>query len=116
MAFNSNQLDTNRKILEDLHQKKQSLEKSFSGNSKSTPTVAPGVQGNPISGGISYQQNSQNNFTDFNSVSQRTGWTLSTLTTSFGFFIPQESLFGNSNLPVIPRFDTPKSTTPVNTK
>lgn len=40
----------------------------------------------------------------FNS-SSRTAWTQAN-NQSFGFFIPQDSVFGNNILPVLPRFDT----------
>lgn len=86
--------ETNRKILEDLQIKKQQLTKT---NILGTTTIQ------------SPQLYSQSNFQQFSLPSENSSRTAAyNLTTqSLGFFIIQDSVCGNSILPVIPRFDNP---------
>lgn len=101
MAFpqpNSRELQ-NRKILEELQLKKQMLLKqgvapSFGTpiNPTSTPSAST-VPTTPTNDGIAMtavQRNALNN----------------AHAASFGFFVTQDSSFGNLILPVLPRFDT----------
>lgn len=113
----------NRKILEDLQIKKNLLQKGV-GPVSTIPGI---INSNPLSmplvsififtsqcrvvflmcyifqlmqTGIQQQTDSvQNN-------SSRTAWNLATNQSS-GFFVPQDSVFGNNILPVLPRFDNP---------
>ncbi|KAL5274173.1 hypothetical protein ACFFRR_000754 [Megaselia abdita] len=93
-TFSTSQQETNRKILEDLQLKKQQLSKTNILGPISTPQLhIPSLQ--PIS------LSSENS-------SRTTAYNLTTQ--SLGFFIIQDSVCGNSILPVIPRFE---NTTPV---
>jgi len=79
-----NSQQDSRKILEDLNFKKQQLQKGI------TPTITS----QPIT------------TTHEPPVSTQTRVALTQAqTSSLGFFIPQDSQFGNNILPVIPRFD-----------
>ncbi|CAN8027998.1 unnamed protein product [Ixodes persulcatus] len=80
----------NRKILEELQQKKQLLLKQGQGNA--SPAALPATPAQ--------------NTTDAHALttSQRTALQHAH-SSSVGFFIPQDSSFGNLILPVLPRFD-----------
>ncbi|XP_046661738.1 SOSS complex subunit C homolog [Homalodisca vitripennis] len=90
MAFqapNAREL-ANRKILEELQLKKQMLLKQGAVPLTSTPLSIPAVSGNIPSPGPEHLSSIQRG-----------------AQASFGYFIPQDSLFGNVILPVLPRFD-----------
>ena len=99
----SGKIDQQRKILEELERQKRALNKgsmpSTSSSSSSTPTAnnptasssnAPLQLVDPSS--TSLMPTNQRNALDNASK------------TSFGYFVPQDSSFGNLILPVIPRF------------
>merc|ERR1711976_193695 len=82
----SGKIDQQRKILEELERRKNNINQSSSssiGNSSST--VPEGAQSNN---------------------QQRAAMEVATKS-SYGFFIPQDSSFGNFILPVIPRLSAP---------
>lgn len=85
-----------RKILEELNLRKQLLK------SGTAQTLNPSGLNSPI--GVTVNSN------PVSSDNQMSNTTRATLqfanTTSFGYFIPQDSLFGNHILAVLPRFDT----------
>lgn len=84
--------DKNRKILEELHKKQQLLKKQTSDVKSSNPVDDQSVKGDPV--GLVGSQ----------SASNRERVALAhALTNSFGFFISQDSAFGNLVLPVLPR-------------
>jgi len=103
----SGKIDQQRKILEDLERQKKLLK---SGGGLSSPLnlgppgvggmgvgVSPGPQPPSVPGGPTVV-GSEGHIT----TGQRTALE-SANKTSFGFFIPQDSAFGNIILPVIPR-------------
>ena len=92
--------ELNKKILEDLQLKKQLLQKGGSPVAITTtsPTAALTIP--------QYMQatvNPQQPDLQVNSTSKAI-WTQAS-NQSFGYFIPQDSLFGNSIIPVLPRHD-----------
>lgn len=98
-TINAQQEINNRKILKDLQINKQLLEKG----------VVPGITASsPNLNMPSFiQSGTQQQTTDFTlgpSLRSTQAWTQAT-NQSFGFFVPQDSLFGNSILPVLPRID-----------
>lgn len=86
----------NRKILEDLQIKKQLLQKGVG------PVVStiPGIINTNSSGLLMQNQQQQQQQSTINNIA----WNQAT-NQSFGFFVPQDSVFGNNILPVLPRFD-----------
>ncbi|XP_046387845.1 SOSS complex subunit C [Ischnura elegans] len=101
MAFqptNSRQELQNRKILEELQLKKQLLLKQGAASAlNNTPiTPAPMPVGNTMPLATSEQH--------LVSSTQRSALQFAHAH-SFGFFVTQDSLFGNLILPVLPRFD-----------
>lgn len=100
MAFptlNAQQELNNRKILEDLQIKKQLLQKGVT----------------PVTTSIQNQTNNTNLFVGLNqqypselalNTPARVAYNQAT-SLSLGFFVPQDSIFGNNILPVLPRFD-----------
>ncbi|XP_077297102.1 SOSS complex subunit C homolog B [Arctopsyche grandis] len=115
MAFpqpNAQRELANRKILEELHLKKQMLLKqgatsNLGGSSvslTSTPITAPLPVSTipPISATAILPQMSD---THMINTSHRAALNNANAT-SCGFFVPQDSSFGNQILPVLPRFDT----------
>lgn len=113
MAFptiNAQQELNNRKILEDLQIKKQLLQKGVGPVASTIPGI---INTNPLSMPLfmqtgNQQQTQQQNDAVLNN-SSRTAWNQATNQSS-GFFVPQDSVFGNSILPVLPRFDTTNPT------
>ncbi|XP_055616513.1 SOSS complex subunit C homolog [Toxorhynchites rutilus septentrionalis] len=107
-ASNAQQADVTKKILEDIQIKKQLLQKGVS-------TVPSNISGSPA--GLTIPQYIQATIqaqpgpsTD-NSINAtaKAVWNQAQ-SQSYGFFIPQDSLFGNSIIPVLPRFEnTPTS-------
>ncbi|XP_055682826.1 SOSS complex subunit C homolog [Lutzomyia longipalpis] len=106
MAFpslNAQQELNNRKILEDLQIKKQLLQKGVS----PVVTTIPSVPANNSGLGLpQYMQMSQPPSDVILNAPARAAWNQAH-TQSFGFFVPQDSAFGNSIIPVLPRFDPP---------
>ncbi|KAH0952718.1 hypothetical protein HN011_009026 [Eciton burchellii] len=101
MAFsqsNSRELQ-NRKILEELQLKKQMLLKQGV-----APTLNSSL-GVSSTGSVSNISTTQSNDGVAMSSSQRSALH-SAHATSFGYFVTQDSSFGNLILPVLPRFDT----------
>ncbi|RZF44274.1 hypothetical protein LSTR_LSTR006824 [Laodelphax striatellus] len=97
---------TNRKIIEDLQlQKKQMLLKQGVVNNSSSTPVTPALQvgnlGNIAGGAGAGDMQAM-------SSAQRTAL-MHAHTQSFGFFVTNVSSFGNSILPVLPRFDNNKA-------
>ncbi|KAH0561397.1 SOSS complex subunit C homolog [Cotesia typhae] len=99
MAFsqpNSRELQ-NRKILEELQLKKQMLLKQgvapTLGTSLNTPPTSSASNATSTNDGVNMNAN------------QRTALH-NAHATSFGYFVTQDSSFGNLILPVLPRFDT----------
>ena len=95
-AFNnptSGKIDQQRKILEELERQKKSLSKSGSSSSSSLGMLAPAAPALNTSEGSA----------------QRLPPALEAANkTSLGYFIHQESAFGNVILPVIPRIPKPQ--------
>lgn len=103
MAFPAQQADVTKKILEDIqNSKKQLLQKG----------VAPNSAGLMIPQYIQATNQSQSNQTSDSSINA-TAKAVHTqaCNSSYGFFIAQDSLFGNSIIPVLPRFDNVPSVT-----
>ncbi|XP_045469592.1 SOSS complex subunit C homolog [Harmonia axyridis] len=98
MAFplSNNQRDiANRKLLEDLHLKKQILLKQGTAstlNPTALPLLGSAIQ---LQGNETQPLNSHHHKALLQANSQSTG-----------YFISQESSFGNLILPVLPRFDS----------
>jgi len=96
-TINAQQEINNRKILKDLQINKQLLEKG----------VVPGITTNSPNLNMPYLGTQQTDFTlNTSSLRSTQAWTQAT-NQSFGFFVPQDSLFGNNILPVLPRIDNP---------
>ncbi|XP_058468238.1 SOSS complex subunit C homolog B [Malaya genurostris] len=109
MAFpNTNaQTDVTKKILEDIQIKKQLLQKGVSPvastiNSSAGLTIPQYIQANSLA------QTTQQTESSINATAKAV-WNQA-LSQSNGFFIPQDSLFGNSIIPVIPRFENTTTT------
>ncbi|XP_055845183.1 SOSS complex subunit C homolog [Episyrphus balteatus] len=108
MAFPtlSAQQETNRKILEDLQIKKQLLQK---GVSPVLPSAISGIS--PVPGPSPVPQMNQPQLipspsTEFSQISAIRGAPFNlTNAPTFGFFVPQDSFYGNSFLPVLPRLE-----------
>ncbi|XP_022218303.1 SOSS complex subunit C homolog isoform X2 [Drosophila obscura] len=108
MAFpttSAQQAETNRKILEDIQTKKQllaggiiNLGLSNTNQLLGQPTVAPEF----LPQGVGLPTNATPPRSAFNPTSS----------TTLGFFIPQDSYFGNSFIPVLPRLEPLPTTTP----
>jgi len=93
----SGKIDQQRKILEDLERQKKLL-KSGAGLSSPLTLGPPGVGGMGVVGAGVAPGGGEGHIT----TGQRTALE-SANKTSYGFFIPQDSAFGNIILPVIPR-------------
>lgn len=92
MAFTPQNKFQNRKIFEDLQQEKKILLKQgVPPLNAALPTPVPPTRAAPI-----------NNDVHIPPVPHRPGLIN---TQSFGFFINQDSSFGNTILPVLPRFE-----------
>ncbi|XP_058838072.1 SOSS complex subunit C homolog [Topomyia yanbarensis] len=110
MAFPASnaQADVTKKILEDIQIKKQLLQKGVSpvtSNISSTPaglTIPQYIQA------TNQAQTAQAPESSINATAKAV-WSQA-LSQSYGFFIPQDSLFGNSIIPVLPRFENPNPT------
>lgn len=115
MAFpqpNSQRELANRKILEELQLKKQMLLKQgpatpLTSASLSLTSTAPSIQLPmcsipPVSVAAGFPQLPDSHIIN---TSQRAALHNANMT-SCGFFVPQDSSFGNQILPVLPRFDS----------
>lgn len=90
----------NRKILEDLQLKKQLLLKQGVVPNLSSTPITPSIQvGTPTNIPANVAPD-----VHVMSSTQRAAL-IHAHTQSFGFFVPQDSSFGNSILPVLPRFE-----------
>ncbi|KAL9694762.1 hypothetical protein quinque_014047 [Culex quinquefasciatus] len=103
MAFPAQQADVTKKILEDIqNSKKQLLQKGVTSNSAGL-TIPQYIQANNQS------QPGQTLDSSINATAKAV-WTQAS-NSSYGFFIAQDSLFGNSIIPVLPRFDNASACT-----
>jgi hypothetical protein len=92
-------VELNKKILEDIQLKKQLLQKGANPVAITTPSPT-GALTIP-----QYMQATINQTPELQvNSSSKAIWTQAN-NQSFGYFIPQDSLFGNSILPVLPRYD-----------
>lgn len=101
MAFPSSnaQADVTKKILEDIQIKKQLLQKGVS-------PVTPNISATPIPQYVQATSQAQSNQPVESTINATTKAVYNqALSQSYGFFIPQDSLFGNNIIPVLPRFD-----------
>lgn len=100
-ASTAQQADVTKKILEDIqNSKKQLLQKGVASNSAGL-TIPQYIQANNQS------QPGQTSDSSINATAKAV--LTQALNSSYGFFIAQDSLFGNSIIPVLPRFDSPSS-------
>lgn len=109
MAFPSSnaQADVTKKILEDIQIKKQLLQKGVSPVTSNINTAAVGLT---IPQYIQATNQAQSNQSAESTINATTKAVLNqALNQSYGFFIPQDSVFGNSIIPVLPRFETTQS-------
>lgn len=95
----SGKIDQQRKILEDLERQKKQLLKS--GGGPSLPVGLPPVPLVPTTEGAAHLTASQRQSAALDSVTK----------SSLGYFIHQDSAFGNVILPVIPRLPPKPQTT-----
>ncbi|XP_019563584.3 SOSS complex subunit C homolog [Aedes albopictus] len=105
MAFPSSnaQADVTKKILEDIQIKKQLLQK---GVSPVTPNISATPAGLTIPQYVQATSQAQSNQPVESTINATTKAVYNqALSQSYGFFIPQDSLFGNNIIPVLPRFD-----------
>ncbi|EDW46597.1 SOSS complex subunit C homolog [Drosophila sechellia] len=107
MAFpttSAQQAETNRKILEEIQTKKQLLAGGIINLGLSPPNQMPAPQllGQPTTVNPDFQAG-------VGIATNATSTTRSafnpTSSTTLGFFIPQDSYFGNSFIPVLPRLE-----------
>ncbi|EDW71650.1 uncharacterized protein Dwil_GK21300 [Drosophila willistoni] len=113
MAFpntSAQQAETNSKSLEEIHTRKQLLAGGIMnlGLSNTNQMPAPQLLGQPST------TTATPDLVSTNSTPPRAAFNPSSSTT-LGFFIPQDSYFGNSLIPVLPRLElpaTPSTTTP----
>lgn len=105
MAFPSSnaQADVTKKILEDIQIKKQLLQK---GVSPVTPNISATPAGLTIPQYVQATSQAQSIQPVESTINATTKAVYNqALSQSYGFFIPQDSLFGNNIIPVLPRFD-----------
>lgn len=110
MAFPSSnaQADVTKKILEDIQIKKQLLQK---GVNSVTPNITATPAGLTIPQYVQATSQAQSNQPVESSINATTKAVYNqALSQSYGFFIPQDSLFGNNIIPVLPRFENTSST------
>ncbi|XP_021694262.1 SOSS complex subunit C homolog [Aedes aegypti] len=110
MAFPSSnaQADVTKKILEDIQIKKQLLQK---GVSPVTPNISATPAGLTIPQYVQATSQAQSNQPVESTINATTKAVYNqALSQSYGFFIPQDSLFGNNIIPVLPRFENTPST------
>ncbi|TRY70443.1 hypothetical protein TCAL_06524 [Tigriopus californicus] len=100
----SGKIDQQRKILEELERQKKQLAKGNLGPSAANASPAPNHtpnSGGPASGTLSKAME-QGDVPSILTQAQKAAMELANKS-SFGYFIPQDSAFGNSILPVVPR-------------
>ena len=114
----SGKIDQQRKILEELERQKKLLNKGNAAAvstsapapaaSTSSPATAASTASGPVSlpPGATLQQDPSSPNSPLLSANQRSALEAASKT-SFGYFIPQDSSFGNTILPVIPRIGAP---------
>ena len=116
----SGKIDQQRKILEELERQKKLLNKgnaaaasaSAPASAASASTASPATVASTASGpvslppGAALQQDPSSPNSPLLSANQRSALEAASKT-SFGYFIPQDSSFGNTILPVIPRIGAP---------
>ncbi|XP_017041518.1 SOSS complex subunit C homolog [Drosophila ficusphila] len=105
MAFpttSAQQAETNRKILEEIQTKKQLLAGGIINLGLSTTSQMPTPQllGQPTTVNPDFQVGVGTNATS----TARSAFN-PTSSTTLGFFVPQDSYFGNSFIPVLPRLE-----------
>ncbi|XP_017072205.1 SOSS complex subunit C homolog [Drosophila eugracilis] len=105
MAFpttSAQQAETNRKILEEIQTKKQLLAGGIInlGLSPTNQMPAPQLLGQPTTVNPDFQAGIASNATS----TARSAFN-PTSSTTLGFFVPQDSYFGNSFIPVLPRLE-----------
>lgn len=101
MAFqppSSRQEQANRKLLEELQMKKQLLLKQGVSQTLTVPSITPLSVSTPVISGLTPEAHMM-------SPAQRVALQHAH-SQSFGYFITQDSSFGNQILPVLPRFDS----------
>ncbi|XP_069672207.1 SOSS complex subunit C isoform X2 [Periplaneta americana] len=91
----------NRKILEEIQLKKQQILKQGVAPSLNSPTLTPSLSA--VGGGVNLPV-SMSPEAHMMSSSQRAALQHAH-SQSFGYFVTQDSSFGNLILPVLPRFD-----------
>ncbi|CAG2166727.1 unnamed protein product [Oppiella nova] len=104
---NQRQEQQRNKILEDLQKKQQLLkQQSISGQSSSAPQMTPNTTSlTPTTGATTATDTASTSSTSSGSMTSTQRAALNHANNnSFGFFIPQDSSFGNLILPVLPRF------------
>lgn len=100
-ASTAQQADVTKKILEDIqNSKKQLLQKGVTTNSAGL-TIPQYIQAS------NQPQSGQTSDSSINATAKAV--LTQALNSSYGFFIAQDSLFGNSIIPVLPRFDSPST-------
>lgn len=100
-ASTAQQADVTKKILEDIqNSKKQLLQKGVTTNSAGL-TIPQYIQAS------NQPQSGQTSDSSINATAKAV--LTQALNSSYGFFIAQDSLFGNSIIPVLPRFDSPSA-------
>ena len=114
----SGKIDQQRKILEELERQKKLLNKgnaaaastpaSAASASATSSATAASTASSPVSlpPGAALQQDPSSPNSPLLSANQRSALEAASKT-SFGYFIPQDSSFGNTILPVIPRIGAP---------
>ncbi|CAG2183141.1 unnamed protein product [Oppiella nova] len=101
---NQRQEQQRNKILEDLQKKQQLLkQQSISGQSSSAPQMTPNTTSLTPTTGATTATDTASTSSGSMTSTQRAALNHAN-NNSFGFFIPQDSSFGNLILPVLPRF------------
>ena len=99
-------IDQQRKILEELERQKKALKSSSSSSSAASSAGSSSSSSSLGCSTVGTSSSSSSLATDPHQMqmtsNQRAALDLASKT-SYGFFIPQDSLFGNLILPVIPR-------------
>ncbi|XP_053957179.1 SOSS complex subunit C homolog [Anastrepha obliqua] len=96
------QQETNRKILEDLQLKKQLLQK---GN---IPGLGGGISTNTLYQIPASQLLQSSDFSQSSGLANAPRSVFNaTTSTTLGFFVSQDSYYGNTFIPVLPRLDPP---------
>ncbi|KAH8373380.1 hypothetical protein KR009_004584 [Drosophila setifemur] len=116
MAFpttSAQQAETNRKILEEIQTKKQLLAGGIINLGISNQMPSPQLLGQPTTVTPDFQLG-VGGVTSNATPTARAAFN-PTSSTTLGFFVSQDSYFGNSFLPVLPRLEPLPSTVPATT-